>query len=237
MSIAEKLQTIAENEQKVYDAGVEKGSKEEYNTFWDNYQSYGKIANYAYLFAHENWNDKNFFPKYDIAIGNYCFYNSDITDLKQKLIDLNISYDVVNLHQAFRHCKLSIIPDLSKYTARNSSSLSYTFAYTNNLHTIEGISVCDTAEFNNTFDYATSLQNIKIYGTIGTDFDIHWSPLTLESAKSIINCLKDYSNTNKANTYTVSFSATTWGYLDEDGNNSPAGTTWREYISSLGWNY
>ena len=34
MSIAEKLTTIAENEQKVYDAG----QKSEYDRFWDSYR-------------------------------------------------------------------------------------------------------------------------------------------------------------------------------------------------------
>ena len=34
MSIAEKLELIAENEQKVFDAG----KKSEYDEFWDNYQ-------------------------------------------------------------------------------------------------------------------------------------------------------------------------------------------------------
>ena len=37
MSIAEKLQQIAENEQNVYDAG----KKAQYDEFWDNYQNKG----------------------------------------------------------------------------------------------------------------------------------------------------------------------------------------------------
>ena len=35
MSIADKLTTIAENEQKVYDAGA----KSEHDKFWDSYQN------------------------------------------------------------------------------------------------------------------------------------------------------------------------------------------------------
>lgn len=41
MSIAEKLQTIVENEQRVYEAGknkgIEEGKKLEYDRFWDEY--------------------------------------------------------------------------------------------------------------------------------------------------------------------------------------------------------
>ena len=42
MSIAEKLVTVAENEQKVYDAG----KQAEYDAFWDNYQVYGNRENF-----------------------------------------------------------------------------------------------------------------------------------------------------------------------------------------------
>ena len=93
MSIAEKLTTIAENEQKVYNAGQqngfdkgysdgltageENGRTAEWNELWDGLQSgrsaYGTRSNYDYFAAYGQFIiDKNtdpkwvFKPKYDI---------------------------------------------------------------------------------------------------------------------------------------------------------------------------
>ena len=46
MSIADKLTTIAENEQKVFDAG----KQAEYDEFWDSFQSKGTRKDCQYLF-------------------------------------------------------------------------------------------------------------------------------------------------------------------------------------------
>lgn len=77
MSIADKLTTIAENEEKVFDAG----KTAEYDTFWDSFQQNGNKSSYWGAFAY--WNDDIYKPKYTIRISggtNYMFYNSNITD-------------------------------------------------------------------------------------------------------------------------------------------------------------
>ena len=86
MTIAEKLTQIAENEQKVYDAGYAKGKAEggssyeqgvadgkqaEYDAFWDKFQNYGNRRNYYYAFAwqqvaNEGWASDAYNPKYPI---------------------------------------------------------------------------------------------------------------------------------------------------------------------------
>lgn len=107
MSIADKLTTIAENEQKVYqagydkglasgggggydegyDVGVEDGKKAEYDTFWDSFQQNGTRTDYndGRGFYGAWWTDENFKPKYDIVpVGNcsQLFSYSNITDVK-----------------------------------------------------------------------------------------------------------------------------------------------------------
>ena len=62
MTIAEKLQTIAENEQKVYEAGV----KSEYDRFWDIMQANGTRTNYARAFYGEGWRTETFLPKLSV---------------------------------------------------------------------------------------------------------------------------------------------------------------------------
>ena len=94
MSIAEKLVTIAENQQAVYDAGylrgkesggggdydagytegyqdgeetgIEMGKQAEYDRFWDTYQNYGNRGSYEFAFSNDGWTDEMFMPKYDI---------------------------------------------------------------------------------------------------------------------------------------------------------------------------
>lgn len=80
MSIAEKLTTIAENEQKVYEAGKAK----ECDTFWDVYQRNGSRTNYTYAFYGYGWYDDIYNPKYTIkpVQGNAVYGLSYITDTK-----------------------------------------------------------------------------------------------------------------------------------------------------------
>ena len=67
MSIAEKLTTIAENEQKVYEAG----KKSQYDEFWDTYQTNGQRTNYTYAFSGLGWTDNLYKPKYPITFAGY----------------------------------------------------------------------------------------------------------------------------------------------------------------------
>ena len=62
MSIAEKLVTVAENQQKVFDAG----KKAEYDRFWDAFQDYGNRTVYTNAFCYDGWNDEIYNPKYTI---------------------------------------------------------------------------------------------------------------------------------------------------------------------------
>ena len=63
MTIADKLQTIAENEQKIYD----KGKQDEYDRFWDLYQDYGNRRSYRHAFAGYGWTVDTFKPKYKMT--------------------------------------------------------------------------------------------------------------------------------------------------------------------------
>lgn len=63
MSISDKLTTIAENEQKVFNAG----KKAEYDSFWDAFQNNGKANCYTNHYRN-GWNADCFNPKYPIII-------------------------------------------------------------------------------------------------------------------------------------------------------------------------
>ncbi|MBR4874777.1 MAG: hypothetical protein IKU87_03015 [Clostridia bacterium] len=176
MSIADKLVTVAENVEKVYEAGkasgngrydegVEAGKQEEQQTFWEIYQRGGRRTQYRYAFYDVCWTDENYNPKYPIicsALSSSAFEYSGITDTK-----VDITFSNANSTNVFRNC--TALKTIRKL----------------NVGAIGGVM------FTNWFANCTALENIVVEGLIEMEFDIHWSPLTLDSLLSIINALSD----------------------------------------------
>lgn len=149
MSIAEKLTTIAENEQKVYDKGVEDGNIIKYATSWE-YMFYAGARNH--LLPYIKYNDtenvtnmKSAFYKNDsvneIPIVNtskvidfYYFCNGAKT--LQSVPDLDYS-KAENMSCAFQNCKkLKKVSDLD---LNNADTVSYLFAGCEGLNRVERI--------------------------------------------------------------------------------------------------
>lgn len=125
MSIAEKLVTIAENEQKVYQAGK--------NAIFERMQKGGKPQNYFYAFAYNRFDDTNFCPVGPIECSNggtpgqYMFYNaSGLTDTKVEII-ANTS----NINYAFQ--KASSLVIIRKLTVFESTTYVNSFGECSNL--------------------------------------------------------------------------------------------------------
>jgi hypothetical protein len=170
MNIAEKLTIIAENEQKVYDAG----KQSEYDRFWDTYQDYGKRTNYGGAFFGIGWNNETFKPKYDIFPSGSAinlFRNSNITgDLKKLLDDLGIALDTSqtkSFEYSFFQSTFESLPliDMS-YDGNTAVTLSNVFAQNLNLKKLP-IKVSEYTKFTNVFAQCTALQDLQIAGTIG----------------------------------------------------------------------
>lgn len=168
MSIAEKLHTIAENEQRVYEAGKAYGEtvgkKAQYDEFWDSFQWNGTRTDWNNGFYGKGWNDVTYNPKYPIApgagnTGNWLFSYSNVTDTKVSV-------------------------DLSKTSSQN------TFCYCYYLVTIRKMIVSENTNFSMMFNECRVLENLTIEGVIGTAIDIHWSTkLSKASITSVINAL------------------------------------------------
>lgn len=193
--------------------GVKQGRQEEYDAFWDDYQNSGGEANYYYAFAYGRFTEENYDPKYDIVCtanvttsSQYIFSNSN------GLTDTKVAI-YANGRQAngmFNNCT--------------------------SLRIIRKLVVHEVLAYTGTFNMCSSLEDIIIEGVIGKTLSFAWSPLSIESMKSIIRALKDYSGTSDAFAYTVTFSDDCWNALDADGATSPNGTTWRNYVTEIGWN-
>lgn len=102
---------------------------------------------------------------------------------------------------------------------------------------IDFTKVTTTNNMGTPFNGCTALTDITFVGTINVTLSFSSSPLNLESAKSVITALKDYSGTANEFAYTITFSTTTLNLLDAEGATAPNGGTWLSYIEDKKWNY
>ena len=198
MSIAEKLQTIAETEQKVYDAGkskgIEEGKKSEYDAFWDSYQSYGNATYYSHRFAGQGWNDVTFKPKYNIRVvgsADRMFRGTGSLNLRQRLLDCGVTMDTskgTSFQYAFSHGKITELPKLD---FSGTTTVDATLSGDTKLIYIEEMVVHENLKYSSPFNNCTSLEHLIVTGTIGQNgFDVSACPLSHDSLMSIINALK-----------------------------------------------
>jgi hypothetical protein len=222
MSIAEKFKTIAENEQKVYDAG----KKAEYDRFWDAFQENGSKTMYASAFAGMGWNAECLKPKYKVVPGAeavctrrmfaFCNAFSDSIDFREIEDKFDFS-NIIAAPEMFTDAKINHITiDLSNVgVLSHTFSSPYTFSGCNYLH----ITLSDKNTFSNTFANNSSLTDIEIDGVIAANgFDVRWSKrMTKESITSIINALSattsGLSVTLSAPAVNNAFSADEWATL------------------------
>lgn len=191
MSISEKLTTIAENQEKVFDAGKEAQEKE----FFDDFL-YNADSAFSYRFAGAGWTAKTFQPKnkhMNVVGGSSMFFMSAIeVDLVEHLKSLNSSISFSNLGvgitQIFAYSNFIRLGELD---FRTLNGLNIMFNSCKKLVTIDllKIKTDGSQTFSTTFASCISLQNIIIEGVIGQNFDIKESPLTKESITSIVNAL------------------------------------------------
>ena len=218
MSIAEKLTTIAENEQRVYDAGFDigktegysdgliggltQGMQDEYDRFWDGFQLNGNRRSYAYGFCGSGWNEETYKVKYPIiATGDAqnMHRSSGVTDITN--VD---TFGVTSAYCfAYACTKLLTIDKLDFSNATNTQSA---FAHSTVLHTIgELVSSEKTVWSANTFQNCYNLVTVMFTkeSIIATNFNCTSNELTRESLMSIINALKDFSAEGGTHTCTI----------------------------------
>lgn len=184
----------------------------EYHRYWDEYQTFGTRTNYDCAFAGYGWTDETFNPKYPLIIGTayMMFRYAKITDA--------ITKDYVFDFSQASSCDYVFLSVLVKQL---------------NIIGVEGTRL-DTM-----FQDMRALETLNYTGTIGkTSVRLQWSSnLNVECAKNIIRSLINYKGTNYDMSYQISFHANVWALLDAEGNASPNGDTWKNYINYIGWSY
>ena len=225
MSIAEKLTTIAENEQRVFEAG----KTAEWNELWDGLQSVGTRTDYRrfcystqFIIDRDTTPRWNFKPKYDIkpstaaemfrqfnsGSGAGIRYQNLKIDLTQWLEDLGVAFDTSNCIDAqsmLYNCQgISRMPflDFSKCTGANT--LAYFCGASAVLTTIDGIKSSEnTAWDSRSFTSNNQLNHCIFSGVIAKSFSLSNTKLDHESLLSVLNTLKDLTGTGTTLTLTL----------------------------------
>lgn len=219
MSIADKLTTIAENQQKVFDAGKTK----EWSDFWNAYQKNGNRTSYGYAFW--EWYPECFKPKYDIrptACQNMFYnFNQNNTDvsLKQLLQEAGVVLDTSNSTNLQNMFAYSNISEVGVIDASNASKLEQVFWHARGIVTVDEFIIKDDGSQATTklFFGATKLTNITIKGVFGNSIDMSECPLSKASFISVINALSS-TTTGKTASFKKSakeaaFTADEWAAL------------------------
>ena len=233
MSIGEKLTAIAENEQKVYEAGKQAENK----AFWDVITDNGKRTIYSYAFA--RWVTEYVRPPIKIvptgevnhmfrACGSLKAIEKQYFDLSKMTGDLAAFCNTCS--------NLEIIEDIN-FRGEKGNNYYQSFSYCSKLHTIERLPFEETITTDSAFARCEKLQNITIDGVIGRNISFSYCPLTVESMLSVITHLKDYSETTNAGKYTLTLKDTCKTLMAEQGAIEELdGKTYDQYITDIGWN-
>lgn len=190
MSIAEKLATIAENEQRVYEAG----KAQEWSDFWDIFQDNGTRTSYGGAF--KAWQQDCFKPKYNLVatgVAYAMFAESHLTDVAGALRECGVVLDTsqaTDVQMLFYWAKqLTSAPTID---TRNAPSLYYMFGNSNNVQSIEKIILKDDGSqvVDGIFTGCHALKEVRFEGVIGKALNVSSAKqLSHDSLMSIINAL------------------------------------------------
>ena len=226
MSISEKLTIIAENQQKVYDAG----KKKQYDEFWDNvWKKFDSSKTNQHLFAGVSWNDNTFYPNRNITFyagrGDCIFLLNQVSNIKQRLIECGITMDtsqITNFLQMFTYARTEELPEISTIS---STVLTQIFSECKILKSVDKLILKNdgSQSFSSSFNNCISLENIVIEGVIGKSISFQHSPLSTASIVSIIEHLSD-SVTGQTLTLNKSAVNTAFGIDVDDESTFPEGS-------------
>ncbi len=183
------------------------GMQTERERFWETFQNKGTRNQYPYAFYGSWWTDNIYNPIYNIvhSDGVSVFQNSSITDTKVTI-------------------------DLSNF----SGSMTAMFSGCRALKKIRKLIVHEALGYERCFVNADKLTDVEFEGVIGKSISFAQSPLGIESLRNIILHLKDYSG-GSTETHILTLKDGCKTLLEENGNTSPNGNLWTEYVSDLGW--
>ena len=215
MSIAEKLTKLAENEQKVYDAGKEKRTRE----FWERVTGYGQRRNFSRFLRNTDMTGETL-PEdlFTIENAGAMFYNYYGTALPEGVDLANIITTNTGNDSAISNF-VGYSPNLEEVYDINipGEIVDYfcTFQQCTSLRKIEKIRSSKNTSFTSTFGGAINLEEITFEGVIGKNINVSaCSKLNKATLLNIIDCLYDYSGSTA--TYTCTLGAENLAKLSDE---------------------
>lgn len=217
MSIAEKLTRIAENEQKVFEAGKSEGEKE----CWDNLTNNGQRVDYRYGFY--NWGGEYFRPARKIVptnmnSANNTFYGAKkLKKIEAAYLDMSQKERGTNNQQGYYYTfyGCSVLEEVEDIGMQADYAYNYTFGNCTNLHTIAKIRCDENTRIDNPFAGVQKLKNITFEGVIAQSlsFSKLCTELSKASIENIIGCL---SSTASGKTLSLSQTAVNNAFTDAE---------------------
>lgn len=240
-TIAEKLTTIAENEQKVYDKGADDGKRK----YWKCFTVNGTRTDYKYAFMNTDFSGEtipsDLFRPTETSNFAFQYYQG-------KSLPLGLDFSGVPIGQTLSDSTTyrlfyyaEFLEEVYDIKLPNQRAYQSMFENCTSLKKVEKLVVYSIATFGKTFKNCNSLVDIIFDGVIGRSINFQYSPLSIASMKNIISCLANYS-TDNTGTNTVTFTDACWEALEasgkpyDDGLTEDATLTWKNYVISLGWN-
>jgi hypothetical protein len=225
MSIAEKLSTIAENEQKVYDAGYDKAEQDKDLETWKILTGNGTRLRYERAFYGCSFPKDYSFVK--PVTPKYCermFY-----DMKGQF-PKNVDFSNVTALSGSNESNMTFAIFAWSVNAtylcdmKLQAPMAYvsTWAYCKAVKTIEKIRVKKETQFLGgaiglPFLKCDALENVTFEGVIGQNLSLSSSSaLSYASLKNIISCLYDFVGNGETVTRTLTLHATAKARLTED---------------------
>ena len=157
--------------------------------------------------------------------------------LTERLKECGVVLDTskaTKLQSAFGYTFITEIPTIDCTGLVGESKSVFANGYSR-ITTIEKIIVNETVRYTTWFNNTCPV-NVTFEGVIGQDIAFPYNGnLSVASMKNIISCLKNYRGTDEEFAHTLTFTNGMWTRLEADST-SPTGTTWKEYVDSLGWN-
>lgn len=231
MSIADKLATIAENEQRVYDAG----KKSEYDSFWDEFQGEGNRVDYTYAFGGFGWTPEVFKPKYDIkaTAATSMFQGARrLVDVVDCLERAGVAFDTSDCtnYVNFANSAIAItaLPPLyiSKVKGRSVQNM---VAYCYALKELTLVDATKDIDWYNAFSRTDALTDLKITGEIGYSINLQHSPLSKASIENVLSILS-----SEVTGQTATFKKTAVDVAFETSSGAADGSTsdeWAELVA------
>lgn len=199
---AMRLEDMSSKVDEVYKAG----KQAQHDEFWTDYMNASAVGLGERLFGNRGWTDKTFKPPENKVYNfernvEHFFAECEIKNLKGILEERNTIFDFKKCIRMVYFAHMSKITHFPKIDMSNCIESSHAFGDCPKMVELTLVSSKNTVFGANMFLHCESLTDLTIEGTIGNNFDVHWSEnLSYESLQSILDALYDYSKVSTTKT-------------------------------------